>query len=296
MKTYERAFGIDWSGDLANTEPTKMLTIAQQRLSASSRTSTGSRSSLPTADSSSSNNNKHRDESKRVALVRSRCKAQNKALSTWWKIALQTYIKQRMWMRLRQNDEECHLPPRFERVYQPEKLGQFDRVFSRAWETPVRRSHAAQHAEGVEDDDSVDFARVIAVEHVEPDRSIEKPHSSSPTVEIPLRKFVDENSFAPQSESALKSFGQYYEAPMTTTFEYIGQNNAASTQSPPDEYLRYCAPSSKVFGHPQSYRTDRVDEFQKELHDYTLEADDVAGIQEVRFRIQCQSFAAANVD
>jgi hypothetical protein len=34
--------------------------------------------------------------------------------------------------------EDSLLPPRYERLYQPEKMAQFDRFFARGWATPLR--------------------------------------------------------------------------------------------------------------------------------------------------------------
>ena len=276
MKKYERTFGIDWSVDAVKPGPSKTLTLAQQRLSASSRTISGPQVGL------NFESYRHGDESKRVALVRNRCKAQNVALSKWWKIALQQYIQQRMWMSSQENDEECHLPPRFERIYQPEKLGQFDRIFSRAWETPVRRSHAAQHSEGVEDNEVADFTRVIAVDCANPskvgDSSLDGRTSDATT----LGRFVNANGFEPRSASKLQSFGKYFDTPWSSTFEFIRQNHHANDRSPPEEYLRYCTPSSQVFGQIQAHHEDRVEEFRSALHEYTLESDNVSGIREVR--------------
>jgi hypothetical protein len=275
MKTYERAFGIDWTGDMVKPGPRKALTLAQQRLSASSRTPSGPQVSF-TCEAF-----RHGDESKRVALVRNRCNTQNVALSKWWKIALRSYIKQRMWKRLPEHDEDCHLPPRFERIYQPEKLGQFDRIFSRAWETPVRQSHAAQHSEGVEDDEITDFTRVIALDSAKSGHVGDKDVDSRSHDGTELRRFVEERGFDPCSASTLQSFGKYFEVSGSSNFEYIGQNQVASIHPPPDEYLRYCAPSSHVFGQPQSYQRERVEEFKNALHEHTLSADNVSGIREV---------------
>lgn len=275
MKSYERAFGVDWSGDTVKPRPLKTLTLAQQRLSASSRASSGSRVSVSFEAFS------HGDESKRVALVRNRCKAQNVALSKWWKIAIRSYIKQRMWKRLPEHDDGCHLPPRFERIYQPEKLGQFDRIFSRAWETPVRRSHAAQHSEGVEDDEVTDFTRVMALDVAKSGHVGDRSFDGRSLDGTELRRFVDEKGFDPCSASTLHSFGKHFEIPASSNFEYIGQNDVSSIHSPPDEYRRYCAPSNHVFGQPQYYQLKRVEEFKNALHEYTLAADNVSGIREV---------------
>lgn len=86
----------------------------------------------------------------------------------WWKAAIQANIKSRMWMQLGSRPTESLLPPRFERLYQPEKIAQFDRFFARAWATPVRRSHSAQHSKGSSDDETGarDFRRSVSVRHL----------------------------------------------------------------------------------------------------------------------------------
>jgi hypothetical protein len=285
MKTYQRAFGIEWREDEESTDgvdpepPFKSTSSAAQQWSTASR----ARSTRPNISSSGSSSS-WEGESKRVTQVRNRCKAQNVALSTWWKVALQSNIKDRMWIRLGNRHDESLLPQRFERVYQPEKLGQFDRFFSRTWETPVRRSHAAQHSEGVEDDDAIDFSRVISNDFASPSRTNQNHRQvdSQTTGGIPLQKFVTDYGFEPRTESALKLFAEHYnQAPICPSFEYVNQSDAAPMKSPPDEYLRYCAPSSQAFEQPQSYRVDRVEEFKQELRDFTLPADDVAGIREL---------------
>lgn len=278
MKTYQRAFGIDWREYGESTDgvdrdpPPKTFPLVPRWLSTSTRT----RSVLQSSS---------RDgESKCVTRMRNRCNAQNIALSVWWKKALQSNLKERMWVRLGSTQEESLLPGRFERVYQPEKLGQFDRFFSRTWETPIRRSHAAQHSEGVEDDAiAIDFARVIATDLTSPNHANQDhPSDNSASGGIPLSKFVRDYGFEPRTESALKLFAEHYNrAPVRPNFEYLSQSDASRMKSPPDEYLRYCAPSSQEFDQPQSYRVDRVEEFKRELHDYSLSADDVAGIREV---------------
>ena len=71
-------------------------------------------------------------QSRRIQKVRQCCMSQNLALSTWWKIALQANVQQRLWMQHRQDSEDSlDLPPRFERLYQPEKIAQFDRFFGK---------------------------------------------------------------------------------------------------------------------------------------------------------------------
>lgn len=188
--------------------------------------------------------------------------------------------------------DESLLPGRFERVYQPEKLGQFDRFFSRSWETPVRRTHAAQHSEGVEDDDAIDLSRVVFTEFVPCDASQDRQVDSNTTGEIKLQDFVKDYGCEPCREPALKLFTEHFkQVPICPSFEYVSQSGIAPTKSPPEEYNRYCAPSCEAFDQPQSYRVDRVEEFKGILRDSTLPADDVAGIREV----SCSAFLIQDV-
>ena len=76
-------------------------------------------------------------ESREISRVRLTCQKQNESLSEWWKYAVHQYIQQRMWMQLGKHTTE-DLPPRFERLYQPDKLSQFDKLFARNWATPIR--------------------------------------------------------------------------------------------------------------------------------------------------------------
>jgi hypothetical protein len=116
MKGYQLAFGVyDWaniSDEVDASSPKKQsqstaLVAAQNDMA------------LPEA------------QSRRIQKVRNRCNSQNLALSSWWKVAIQANVQQRMWMQLGRSHEESMLPPRFERIYQPEKIAQFDRFFGK---------------------------------------------------------------------------------------------------------------------------------------------------------------------
>ena len=58
-------------------------------------------------------------------------------------------------MKLDSEPPENMLPPRFDRLYQPEKLVQFDKHFAKLYATPLRLSHSAQHAQSVTDDGEI---------------------------------------------------------------------------------------------------------------------------------------------
>ena len=130
MKAYQSMFGVDWN----DWEDDGMADRDKQPLSLSSKrnVSVGSITS-------------NTDEPGSIDRVKQRCKAQNNALSVWWKVAIQSYIQQRMWMQLGRNPTGSSLPPRFDRLYRPHELSQFDKFFARPWATPSRLSHEDQH-------------------------------------------------------------------------------------------------------------------------------------------------------
>lgn len=77
MKGYQKSFGVlEWSSDYENSNET-----SSERLR---------RSQLPSFNKINS------DQSQRIQKVRERCSTQNKALSMWWKVALQINVQQRM--------------------------------------------------------------------------------------------------------------------------------------------------------------------------------------------------------
>lgn len=288
MKTYQRAFGIDWNENeedysrlFAGTDmdssstPAPVLHADKYRTTPSIRHD-NDRMNRPY----DSTTNKPKKESTRVLRVRNRCKAQNQALSMWWKSAIQYHFQQRMYMRLGTNCVDPELPPRFERIYQPEKLSQFDRFFSRTWSTPVRRSHSEQHTDGIEDGEAPDFSRVVSTDFTIPSSRhlLEKTDSDDG---LAVSEFIKKWGFGSRSEPTLKLFAEHHNpTPGTSEYGYIG-NYDASTKPPKHEYVHYVSPPSKAYGPPNTYRASVVDEFKVCLHDYTLESDDVSGIQKV---------------
>jgi hypothetical protein len=284
MKSYERAFGIEWSngedGDGVNEDSV-----------ASTPSVTWPRQTRPTNTRPPSiKRNNSRDvaakqtqvESQRISRVRNRCKTQNDVLSMWWKVALQSYVQQRMWMKLGMSKSESLLPPRYERLYQPEKIAQFDRFFARGWAAPVRRSHTAQQSEGSERDaEGLELRRVISGRRPESeDGKAKEVHEAHI-----LKDFVDNHGLAPRYESSLKRFAAQHDISRSTSaaksFEYVGRLDN-SDEKEHEEYLRYVAKSSSLFDAPHSYQKETVAEFKSCLHDYSLKADDVAGIRKVR--------------
>jgi hypothetical protein len=252
MKVYQRFFGIKWDDnvdeEMCDFVPTSSAIQAQ--------------------------------ESKNVLRVRSRCNAQNAALSSWWKIALQANLKQRMGMHLENLYIDQPSRSHFDRVYQPQKIGQFDRFFSRTWLTPVRRSHAAQHSEGIEDEDTSEPMRIITTDLSSTKTQAPLSNAKGNPTEKSLTDYVDNFSFRQRCESTLKSFSDYFdETSVPKRFDFIGRS--PSCTEPPQDYVQYCTPSSRVFNQPQCYAKDKIEEFNGKLHDNNLSVDNVAGVRDV---------------
>ena len=96
---------------------------------------------------------------------------QNEALSVWWRLAIQQYVQSRMWMDVGSSPYETLLPSRFDRLYQPDKLAQFDKFFSRSWAAPVRLSHSAQHTHAGDDNTELMLLHRKAVVSADPKKA-----------------------------------------------------------------------------------------------------------------------------
>jgi hypothetical protein len=279
MMTHERAFGINWRNDeetCSRESPTKIKSPGRHKGSATSL----SKSSRYHYSNDDIRENSLFVESERVTRVRNRCNKQNSVLSSWWREALQANLQARMSVLVGKRYEESVLSGRFERAYQPEKLGQFDRVFSRAWETPVRRTHAAQHSEGVEADDASDFSRIVSIDFFSSSNvDKQQPHAIA-AYKISLRNFVKTYGYSPRTKSKLKLFVQHFheQSEVRSDFDSLSHSDGAPPTILPEEYKKYCEPLSQVYLPPE---LGRFDEFNKELHDLSLIADDVTGINEV---------------
>ncbi len=80
MKGYQKSFGVlEWSNDRDNSNETG-----------------SERQSLRRSQFVNKNKDSFSEQSRRIQKVRDRCSTQNKALSMWWKIALQINVQQRM--------------------------------------------------------------------------------------------------------------------------------------------------------------------------------------------------------
>jgi hypothetical protein len=218
------------------------------------------------------------DQIRRIQRVRDRCYSQNKSLSMWWKVALQSNVQQRMWMRLGNNPAEpMTTTSRFDRIYQPEKLAQFDRFFARPWSTPVRRSHSAQHSSEVDDDAEIGVFR----------RNI----SGTRRHDL-IKNSVDEqggNGLERSAPMTLDEFAQTYgfntsthhngtareEDDTTYLHHYIGDLDTGS-QRALQEYEEYVSPQDY---NSSPFRMEALEEFKQALEPLSLGADDVAGIR-----------------
>ncbi len=74
MKAYQSMFGVDWSDSEDDNSAEKSR----------GHWKNDSVSSVNIVDEA------------RIDRVKQRCRAQNDALSVWWKVAIQTYIQQRL--------------------------------------------------------------------------------------------------------------------------------------------------------------------------------------------------------
>jgi len=84
MKSYQKSFGVlEWNNDF----DTSNNDTGGERLSSKQSQVNSDSKNLQSIDSI---------PEQRVDMVRERCRTQNKALSMWWKIALQINVQQRM--------------------------------------------------------------------------------------------------------------------------------------------------------------------------------------------------------
>jgi hypothetical protein len=267
MKTHERAFGNNWVDEEEVESPMKLHSHDP-----------GQDFAVSSKSQCFSDEKGSRLESERVARVRRRCNKQNLVLSSWWKIALQANLEEKMLLRFGRTHEENVLPGRFERVYQPEKLTQFDRVFSRTWETPVRRSHAAQHAEGVDGDDVSEFARLFFLDLSLKNHKEKLFTEESRLQRLSLSDFVAAYKFDHRSESNMKLFVEFFDREAANVGN-IGQVDCEQMTIVPEKYREYCAPISRSF---HLHTPQQIKEFKEALRNLSLSVDDVAGISEVR--------------
>jgi hypothetical protein len=202
-------------------------------------------------------------------------------------------------MHLGRSPTESMLPPRFERLYQPEKLAQFDRFFSRSWATPVRRSHAAQHGSDASDELSEyqrniyrplsntkksescsDVNVCVKDEYHEVLNHVISKHGFEPRKRTTLRRFVQHHDIIHDdiatSRSILSADDETYED--HPSYRYIGDKNKW-IEKPREEYLR-CVRHSKYLTSSQ-YKPNAFEEFKESLHASSINVNEVDEIQEL---------------
>ena len=192
-------------------------------------------------------------------------------------------------MQLGNSPSESMLPPRFERLYQPEKMAQFDRFFARSWATPVRRSHSAQHSEEM-DEQLSDFRRNIygrpmdrvAKSDLNSDQETRQDYST-------LYNFISSHGFDAQKRPTLRRFVQHHDViddgiksfrPVllndgSPSYCYVGDTNWRNERVR-DEYIRCTRPSDNLQSgvcNPTAFG-----EFKESLNAMSLNANDVHGI------------------
>ena len=274
-------FGVlDWNKDEQKSEgePERDSTMSSHSLPVSHQQPLVRHTTLGSVDVAG---NRHEDQIRRIQKVRDRCTSQNKALSVWWKIALQSNVQQRMWMKLG-NPMESTIPPRFERLYQPEKLAQFDRFFARPWATPVRRSHSAQHNPESDDDaETAVFRRNISggsrkVES-KPDAINNQRVESNTTLDM----FAQSYGFSTQKQAMTNSAATKEDGTLKTAglHTYIGDMDVVSERVR-KEYEDYVDPQDDS----NPFRKNAFEEFKQALNPLSLGADDVDGIRKVGTR------------
>lgn len=193
----------------------------------------------------------------------------------WWKIALLSHLKKRLWKDSKEPFDEDALPPKFDRTYQPEKIGYFDSIFSRDWETPHRRDHSAQHS-AVQDEGTA-FVRIVTRDHepqMVPSKYTEDDESGG---ECTIDTIVKNEQSLDEVPGAALFSGYFAKQRPKARSSYVGSDTPGEYVNP--EYLKYCSQSSRPSGY---FAQEKVDEFKRALRETTMQADDVAGIREVR--------------
>ena len=293
MKEFQMAFGVlDWNYDEHDREGENAVEKESVFSNHSTRLSHHrAHSRQTTLGSIDVIGVRQEDQLRRIQKVRDRCTTQNKALSIWWKIALQSNVQQRMWMKLGNSPMDFMIPPRFDRLYQPEKMAQFDRFFARPWATPVRRSHSAQHNAETDDDTEIAVFRrnisgvprqkkALSGITVDPTASGDREAPYHTTLE----SFAQEYGFAPDPHALPAPSGGTQDDVVGKGTEsgsshcYIGDIDTGSAKAR-QEYAEYVSPQDE---NSSPFRRHAWKEFQEALNPLSLGADDVDGIRKVR--------------
>ena len=233
----------------------------------------------------------------RIDRVKQRCNSQNAALSVWWKVAIQSYIQQRMWMQLGASPSASSLPPRFERIHRPGELIHFDKVFSRPWATPSRLSHEDQHKTAL---DGIDGSGILATRTASPkearatlfDERVQSYRGASGDPDAAesedghvttLREYVSEHGYAARSQpSLIELIDAHSQKSSTGGIDPAYLGSLQDKKVPSDMYLDY---ASKETMPRRDFRPGARAEFEECLREVNLDSNDVQGIRKVRSRM-----------
>ena len=291
MKKFRKAFAVNWDDKAENSEMS--LVISQKNPIRLGK-------KLTTRDSSSVSKWARKQESVGLDRVKKRCKVQYDALSIWWKVAVQSYIQQRMWMQLGHRPSDFLLPPRFERVYQPTKLIQFDKIFSRVFAKPMRLSRLSTTTD--DDTDLLIFNRKkIHATTTQSDMDKEEKEEElmdEGYSESALGDFINEHGYTSASVPNLSNFRKYALTHSKSNTEnetfpsFVGSN--MNDVNPSEAYISYTKRISPEVN--LSNRKCREQEFIQCLRDSLLQSDDVDGILKVSFLHRTAHFSPAYTD
>lgn len=181
------------------------------------------------------------------------------------------------------------LPPRFYRLYQPDRLGQFDRFFTRSWATPVRRSHTSQHSDGPEAEaDGMGLIRAIS-ENFSKQREEPTENAGSRNESVSIDDFIKHHGVSPPRDPLLKTFLRYRKRETDVVVPDYDYLDSLVNITVKPEYMRYVGSGNEDRVNTHTYPPETVEELTNCLRDYTLSSDDVGGIRQVRFsgEIRC---------
>ena len=262
MKSYESIFGVDWNDN----------------------------------EESTSGQEKSADEIGSIDLVKQRCEAQNKALSQWWKVSIQAYIQQRMWMQLRENPKRNsgRRQSRYDRFNHSQELTHFDKFFARPWALPSRLSHEDQHKTSLDGEmgnlssprkASTKEANKLTLfdERVQSSKGNEggMKDDNVESTYMSLQEFVNVNGFSSKSKTALSQLIEshpqsQYSYGDDATLSYLG--NLKEKKEPCSKYLDYASPGTMP---RRGFRPGAREEFALCLRDTNLDSNDVQGIRKL---------------
>jgi len=258
MRSYQSMFGVDWNDS---------------------------------EEENAVDHDKSADERGRIDLVKQRCEAQNTALSQWWKVAIQAYIQQRMWLQLGDSPKRnsARRKSRFDRFNHTQELTHFDKFFARPWALPSRLSHEDQHKTSPDGEmgnltsprkASTKEANKLTLfdERVQSSKKEEKGEDEEIDY-ISLQEFVKVHGFSSKSKSSLSQLiashpQNSYED--DETLSYLG--SLKEKVEPCAKYVDYACPGTML---RRGFRPGAREEFALCLRDTNLDSNDVQGIRQL---------------